>query len=251
MQLNVPGLPRKQGLYDPSNEKDGCGIGFVVNIKGQKTHRIVEQGLQVLHNLYHRGAQGCDPCTGDGAGLLIQVPHEFLKRAAAEARLKLPHAGEYGVGMVFLPKDHASRRQCEALFEQVVREEEARFLGWRDVPVKSEAIGVQARRTEPVIRQVFVARDILNESQFERKLYVIRKRVEQAIRDSAIEGREYFYIPSLSGQTIVYKGLLLPQQMAEYYQDLKDASVVSALARIAPQTSLVPRLAATNGFSPR
>ncbi|MEW6542957.1 MAG: glutamate synthase large subunit [Nitrospirota bacterium] len=230
--MNIPGLPPKQGLYDPAHEKDSCGIGFVANIKGHKSHDIVRKGLQVLENLFHRGAQGCDPCTGDGAGILLQVPHEFLKRAAAEARIKLPNAGEYGVGMVFLPREAAARKSCETLFEKVIAEEGARLLGWRDVPVKSDAIGTQARRTEPVIRQVFVARDILNEAQFERKLYVIRKRAERVIRESAIEGREHFYVPSLSGNTIVYKGLLLPRQMAEYYQDLKDASVVSALALV-------------------
>jgi glutamate synthase (NADPH/NADH) large chain len=230
--MNIPGLPPKQGLYDPRNEKDGCGIGFVASIKGHKSHGIVKQGLQVLENLYHRGAQGCDPCTGDGAGILLQIPHEFLRRAAADARVKLPGAGEYGVGMVFLPPDAASRKQCEGLVEKIVAEEKSRLLGWRDVPVKSDAIGVQARRTEPAIRQVFIARDVLDEAQFERKLYVIRKRIENAIRQSAIEGREYFYIPSLSGNTIVYKGLLLPHQMAAYYQDLTDASVTSALALV-------------------
>ncbi|MEE8493460.1 MAG: glutamate synthase subunit alpha, partial [Nitrospirales bacterium] len=230
--MNIPGFPPKQGLYDPRFEKDGCGIGFVANIKGRKSYEIVDKALQVLRNLYHRGAQGCDPCTGDGAGLLIQVPHEFLKRAAGESRVTLPGAGEYGVGMVFLPRDNASRSQCETLFERVIREERTRLLGWRDVPVKSEAIGVQARRTEPVIRQVFIARDMLNEAEFERKLYVIRKRVEQAIRDSAIDGREHFYVSSLSGQTIVYKGLLLPTQIAEYYPDLNDSTLVSALAII-------------------
>ena len=230
--MNIPGLPSKQGLYDPRNEKDGCGIGFVASIKGHKSHGIVKQGLQVLENLYHRGAQGCDPCTGDGAGILLQVPHEFLRRAAADARVKLPSAGEYGVGMVFLPPDAASRKQCEGLVEKIVAEEQVRLLGWRDVPVKSDAIGVQARRTEPAIRQVFIARDVLDEAQFERKLYVIRKRIENAIRQSAIAGREYFYIPSLSGNTIVYKGLLLPHQMAAYYQDLTDASLTSALALV-------------------
>jgi glutamate synthase (NADPH/NADH) large chain/glutamate synthase (ferredoxin) len=230
--MNIPGLPPPQGLYDPRNEKDGCGIGFVVNIKGQKSHSIVRKGLQVLENLYHRGAQGCDPCTGDGAGILLQIPHEFLKRAAADVRVKLPGPGEYGVGMVFLPRDPAARKQCETLFEKVIAEEGARLLGWRDVPVKSDAIGVQARRTEPAMRQVFIARDILNEKQFERKLYVIRKRVERAVRESAIDGREYCYIPSLSGNTMVYKGLLLPHQMSQYYQDLTDASMTSAMALI-------------------
>ncbi|MEK7222109.1 MAG: glutamate synthase subunit alpha, partial [Nitrospirota bacterium] len=229
-ELRVPGFPPKQGLYDPRYEKDGCGIGFVANIKGVKSHDIVRKGLQVLNNLAHRGAQGCDPCTGDGAGILLQVPHDFLKRACADVRVKLPNAGEYGVGMVFLPRDAAARTQCETLFAKVIGEEGARLLGWRDVPVKSDAIGEQARRTEPVMRQVFIARDILNEAQFERKLYVIRKRVENAIRESAIEGREYFYVSSLSGNTIVYKGLLLPDQMPLYYQDLTDAGVTSAIA---------------------
>jgi len=231
-ELRIPGFPPKQGLYDPRYEKDGCGIGFVANIKGVKSHDIVRKGLQVLANLFHRGAQGCDPCTGDGAGILIQVPHDFLKRACADVRVKLPNAGEYGVGMVFLPRDAAARTQCETLFAKVIEEEGARLLGWRDVPVKSDTIGEQARRTEPVMRQVFIARDVLNEAQFERKLYVIRKRVENAIRESAIEGREYFYVSSLSGNTIVYKGLLLPGQMPLYYPDLTDSSVLSAIAVI-------------------
>jgi len=230
--MHIPGLPPKQGLYDPANEKDGCGIGFVANIKGVPSHDIVRKGLQVLDNLFHRGAQGCDPCTGDGAGILLQVPHAFLKQAAADVHVKLPGAGEYGVGMVFLPRDAAQRRQCEQLFEQVIAEEHAHLLGWRDVPVNRDAIGVQARRTEPVIRQIFIARGTLTPSQFERKLYVIRKRAENAMRASMIEGREYFYIPSLSGNTIVYKGLLLPYQMTKYYVDLNEPTMSSALALI-------------------
>jgi glutamate synthase (NADPH/NADH) large chain/glutamate synthase (ferredoxin) len=230
--MTIPGLPQKQGLYSPEYEKDSCGIGFVVNIKGQKSHDIVQKGLQVLENLTHRGAQGCDPCTGDGAGILLQVPHAFLRRAAADAGVTLPNAGEYGVGMVFLSPQADSRRQCEQLFEKIIKEEGLKLLGWRDVPVKSDVIGVVARRTEPFIRQVFVARDVLNEGQFERKLYVIRKRVENAVRESAIQGREYFYIPSLSANTIVYKGLLLPHQMPAYYQDLNDATLMSALALV-------------------
>ena len=230
--MKIPGLPPKQGLYDPQFEKDSCGIGFVVNIKGERSRTIVERGLQVLENLYHRGAQGCDPCTGDGAGILLQIPHEFFRRAALDVQVKLPNAGEYGIGMVFLPPQAASRRPCEALFERVIAEENARLLGWRDVPVKSDAIGAQARLTEPTIRQVFIARDMLNEAQFERKLYVIRKRIEHAVRESAIEGREHFYITSLSGNTIVYKGLLLPHQMQRYYPDLADATVTSGLVII-------------------
>jgi glutamate synthase (NADPH/NADH) large chain len=228
----VPGFPHQQGLYDPRHEKDSCGIGFVVNIKGQKSHDIVRKGLQVLENLTHRGAQGCDPCTGDGAGILLQVPHAFLKRAAGDAGVTLPGAGEYGVGQLFLPPNAESRRQCEKLFAKIIEEEGARLLGWRDVPVKSDAIGELARKTEPFMRQIFIARDALNEAQFERKLYVIRKLVEKAVRESAIEGREHFYIPSLSAHTIVYKGLLLPHQIATYYQDLTDERMVSALALV-------------------
>ena len=157
--MELPGLPPKQGLYDPRHEKDSCGIGFVVNIKGQKSHDIVRKGLQVLENLAHRGAQGCDPCTGDGAGILLQVPHEFLKRAAGDVGIKLPDAGEYGVGMVFLPPDCASAAAMrDAVRPRSSSEEGARLLGWRDVPVKSDAIGVQARKTEPFMRQVFIAR---------------------------------------------------------------------------------------------
>ncbi|MEX5216828.1 MAG: glutamate synthase large subunit [Nitrospira sp.] len=230
--MNVPGFPAKQGLYDPRFEKDACGIGFVVNIKGQRSHGIVQNALRVLENLSHRGAQGCDPCTGDGSGILLQVPHEFFKRAAKDLGLKLPNAGEYGVGMLFMPPDADARKQCETLISGIVKEEGAKLIGWRDVPVKSDAIGRQARKTEPFMRQVFIARGIFNEEQFERKLYVIRKRIEKAVRESAIDGRDFFYIPSLSSSTIVYKGLLLPDQMAAYYQDLNDASVMSALGLV-------------------
>jgi len=230
--MEIPGLPPKQGLYDPAFEKDGCGIGFVANIKGAKSHDIVRKGLAVLDHLFHRGAQGCDPCTGDGAGILLQVPHEFLKPAAGDVGVKLPGAGEYGVGMVFLPPAETHRTSCEHLFERIIAEEGLRCLGWRTVPVNSQAIGPQARQTEPVIRQVFIARDHFDEGKFERTLYIIRKRVEKAVRESAIDERQYFYIPSLSANTIVYKGLLLPYQMPQYYPDLNDSSLISALALI-------------------
>ena len=230
--MNVPGFPERQGLYDPQFEKDGCGIGFVADLKGHASHTIVQQGLEVLGNLAHRGAQGCDPCTGDGAGILFQIPHAFLRRAAAEVKISLPDAGGYGVGMVFLPQNPEWRRSCEAAFEQVIAEESLQLLGWRDVPVKSEAIGSQARMTEPVIRQVFLARGVLDEAQFERKLYVVRKRGEKTLRESTLDGKEYFYIPSLSSNTIVYKGLLLPHQVAAYYQDLQESDVASALALV-------------------
>ncbi|OQW32396.1 MAG: glutamate synthase subunit alpha [Nitrospira sp. HN-bin3] len=230
--MNIPGFPHRQGLYDPQYEKDSCGIGFVVNIKGKKSHDIVRKGLQVLENLTHRGAQGADSHTGDGAGILLQIPHTFLKRVASDAGVALPDVGEYGVGQLFLPPDTDSRRLCEKLFAEIIAEEGLRQLGWRDVPVKSDQIGAVARTTEPFMRQVFIARDAFNETQFERKLYVVRKRVETAVAESAIQGREHFYVSSLSANTIVYKGLLLPHQMAAYYQDLTDERMVSALALV-------------------
>ncbi|WHZ25688.1 MAG: Glutamate synthase [NADPH] large chain [Nitrospira sp.] len=230
--MNIPGFPRRQGLYDPQYETDSCGIGFVVNIKGKKSHDIVRKGLQVLENLTHRGAQGSDPYTGDGAGILLQISHTFFKRVAGDVGVSLPDVGEYGVGQLFLPPDADSRRLCEKLFVEILVEEGLRLLGWRDVPVKSDRIGDQARTTEPFMRQIFIARDALNEAQFERKLYVVRKRVEKAVAESAIQGREHFYVSSLSANTIVYKGLLLPHQMAAYYQDLTDERMVSALALV-------------------
>ena len=230
--MNIPGFPHRQGLYDPQYEKDSCGIGFVVNIKGKKSHDIVRKGLQVLENLTHRGAQGSDSHTGDGAGILLQTPHTFLKRVAGDAGVALPDVGEYGVGQLFLPPNADSRRLCEKVFAEIITEEGLRLLGWRDVPVKSDQIGALARTTEPFMRQVFIARDAFNDTQFERKLYVIRKRVEKAVAASAIQGRGHFYVVSLSANTIVYKGLLLPHQMAAYYQDLTDERMVSALALV-------------------
>ena len=230
--MNIPGFPNRQGLYDPQHEKDSCGIGFVVNIKGKKSHDIVRKGLQVLENLTHRGAQGADSHTGDGAGILLQTPHAFLKRVAGDTGVVLPEVGEYGVGQLFLPPNTDSRRLCEKVFTEIIAEEGLRLLGWRDVPVKSDQIGALARTTEPFMRQVFIARDAFNETQFERKLYVVRKRVEKAVAESAIQGREHFYVSSLSANTIVYKGLLLPHQMAAYYQDLTDERMVSALALV-------------------
>lgn len=231
-QSNFYGMPPKQGLYDPSFEKDGCGIGFVANIKGHKSHDIILKAFQVLKNLHHRGAQGCDPCTGDGAGILMQVSHEFFRRAATDIGITLPESGGYGVGMVFLPQDEPLRRQCEGLFETIIREEGVRFLGWRDVPVKLEHVGDQAKQTLPYIRQFFIARDILNEAQFERKLYVVRKCISRAIRESALVERGKVYICSLSANTIVYKGMLLPEQLGCFFSDLEDSSMVSAFGLV-------------------
>src|SRR5690242_3979264 len=183
-------LPKPQGLYNPAHEHDACGIGFIANIKGRKSHDIIEKGIQILINLTHRGACGCDPETGDGAGILIQVPHAFFARECAKEGFQLPGPGEYGVGMVFLPVEKQERLACEGIFERIVREEGLTVLGWRDTPVDGDAIGRVARASQPYIEQIFVARaPDMDEDTLERKLYVIRKRVESEIAASDIEDK--------------------------------------------------------------
>ncbi|HEX4278555.1 MAG TPA: glutamate synthase large subunit, partial [Bryobacteraceae bacterium] len=228
------GFPEPQGLYHPSHEHDACGIGFVANIKGQKSHDIIEKGIQILINLTHRGACGCDPETGDGAGLLIQIPHKFFAREAATLGFTLPAAGEYGIGMVFLPVERQQRLQTEAIVERIVEEEGLRVLGWRDTPIQGAAIGRVARASQPYIEQIFVGRgaEQLTTDQLERKFYVVRKRAETEMAASDISDREMFYIPSLSARTIVYKGLLLAPQIANFYSELSDPDVTSALCLV-------------------
>src|SRR5687768_7784277 len=193
-------MPLKQGLYDPRNEKDACGVGFLVDIQGRKSHKIVQGALTALDNLRHRGACGCEENTGDGAGILIQLPHAFLQKASKEAGFTLPSAGEYAAGMAFLPKNADDRKECERRLEQIIQEEGQKFLGWRTVPTSNKSLGETAKSAEPVVRQFFVGRNSkLQEDQaFERKLYVIRKRAEAAIRYSGWKGGYSFYIPSLS-----------------------------------------------------
>ncbi len=230
--MGSTGFPPKQGLYDPQFEHDSCGIGFVVNIKGKKSNEIVRQALTVLVNLNHRGACGCEPNTGDGAGILLQTPHAFLKRVCAGLKIPLPSPGEYGVGMVFLPPDPALRRDCQRRFEEIIKEEGQYVLGWRTVPTNNTTLGNTAKSHQPFIRQVFIGRNskIADDMAFERKLYVIRKRAENAIRYSGMEGGDYFYIPSLSYKTIVYKGMLMAEQVAEFYPELTDPDMETALA---------------------
>jgi glutamate synthase domain-containing protein 1 len=225
---------RARGLYDPRFEHDACGVGFVASIEGQKSHRIVEMGLRILENLVHRGACGCDPETGDGAGVLLQIPDAFLRRKCAALGMMLPQVERYGVGMVFLPRPGGERAVCEQIIEQIVRREGQRFLGWRDVPVDSTKIGFSARETEPIIRQFFVGRGahITDTDHFERKLYVIRKVVEREVGEAGLPRPEAFYISSLSARTIVYKGLLLAERIAAYYPDLADPAVESAIALV-------------------
>ena len=227
------GLPAAQGMYDPANEHDNCGMGFVASIRGERTHAIVEQGIEVLTHLEHRGACGCDPETGDGAGVLIQIPHEFFVRECANQGITLPESGQYAVGMVFLPVGKLERLQCEGVLETISKEEGLEVLGWRDTPVETNAIGRVARGSQPYIEQVFLKTPApLDEKDFERKLYIIRRRVENEILHSEIEGKGFFYIPSLSCRTIVYKGLLLAPQITKFYPELRDPLVKSALCLV-------------------
>ncbi len=210
------------GLYDPRNEHDACGMGFVVNLAGEKSHAIIDKGLEILINLTHRGACGCDLETGDGAGVLIQIPHEFFAR---ECGFKLPDPGRYGVGMMFLPVEPHLRLLCEGIVERIAREEGLYVLGWRDTPVNSDAIGRHARATQPYIEQIFVAGDF-EQDELERRLYIVRRRAEREITD------EFFYIPSMSSRTIVYKGLMLAPQIAEFYSELADPAARSSLCMV-------------------
>ncbi len=224
-----------QGLYDPANEHDACGVGFIAHIKGQKSHSIVEQGLLILKNLDHRGAVGADKLMGDGAGILIQIPDQYFREEMAKQGVALPPPGEYGVGMVFLPKEHASRIACEQEIERAVLAEGQVVLGWRDVPLDLDMpMSPTVRAKEPVIRQIFIGRgaDIMVTDALERKLYVIRKSSGHAIQAlNLLHGKEFF-VPSMSARTIVYKGLLLADQVGVYYKDLQDARCVSALALV-------------------
>ena len=226
---------KAQGLYDPSNEHDACGVGFVAHIKGNKSHSIVEQGLLILKNLDHRGAVGADALMGDGAGILIQIPDQYYRDEMAKQGVELPPPGEYGVGMVFLPKENASRIACEQEIERSVRAEGQVVLGWRNVPVDCDMpMSPTVRAKEPVIRQIFIGRgaDIMVTDALERKLYVIRKSSGHAIQALKLLHGKEFFVASMSARTIVYKGLLLADQVGVYYKDLQDARCVSALALV-------------------
>ncbi len=228
-------VPERQGLYDPANEHDACGVGFVAHFKGQKSHSIVEQGLLILKNLDHRGAVGADPLQGDGAGILIQIPDQFYREEMAKQGIVLPPAGEYGVGMVFLPQEAASRHACVEEIERSVKAEGQVLLGWRDVPVSAAMpMSPTVKATEPVIRQVFVGRgpDVFVTDALERKLYIIRRRAANAIKSLNLKHGQEFYVPSFSARTINYKGLLLADQVGVYYLDLQDKRTVSALAMV-------------------
>jgi len=225
----------ENGLYSPAHEHDACGVGFVAHIKGHKAHSIVAQGLKILENLDHRGAVGADKLMGDGAGILIQIPDEFYRAEMAALGVELPPPGEYGVGMIFMPKEHASRLACEQELERAVRAEGQVVLGWREVPVDAEMpMSPTVRAKEPVLRQIFIGRgpDVIVQDALERKLYVIRKTASSAIQRLKLTHSREYYVPSMSCRTIIYKGLLLADQVGKYYKDLQDPRVTSALALV-------------------
>lgn len=229
-----PTTTHNYGLYQPSLEHDACGVGLLCNLKGEKSHYIVKKGLEILVNLTHRGAASSDAKTGDGAGILLQIPHEFFLEKASLNHIKLPDIKEYGVGMVFMPPDAQERAQCIETTEQTVREEGYEFIGWRDVPVQENVIGEIARQSQPFMMQFFVGRGstVTDDAQFERKLYVIRKIIENRIAQSHLQQKKYFYITSLSSNTIVYKGMFLAEQVSQFFPDLADPKMQSGLALV-------------------
>jgi glutamate synthase domain-containing protein 2/glutamate synthase domain-containing protein 1/glutamate synthase domain-containing protein 3 len=222
-----------QGLYDPAQERDACGVGLICNMDGRKSHDMIGKALQILVKLTHRGAESADNKTGDGAGLCIQIPHAFFAKVAPQAGITLPAEGDYGTGLVFLPRDEAERAVCLKAFETVVREEGQAFLGWRTLPVNSEVCGQLARASEPFMSQIFIGRrEVKAGRDFDRTLYIIRKRAEKAVRESGIADHGTFYVPTLSSRTIVYKGLLKPEDFEPYFTDLLDPDVQTCLALV-------------------
>ncbi len=232
--MNYKHFPAKQGLYDPQFERDSCGVGFVCNINGQKSHNIIDQGLRVLKHLAHRGAVGADPKTGDGAGILIQVPHEFLLKECKENKINLPHVGEYGTGLIFLPQDRKEYDYCKNIFSKIISAEGQELLGWRKIPVDDPLIGKRARETEPIIEQIFIRKseNISDQLSFERKLYIIRKQIENKIHSSKLKQKSFFYITNISSRTMSYKGLLMPHQLEDFFLDLKDEAIKSAICLV-------------------
>ena len=230
-----PGLPGAQGLYDPRFEHDACGVGAVVHLKGWKSHEVIEMALDILVNLSHRGACGCDEKTGDGAGIMMQFPERFFRKKCAELSINLP-AGphEFAAGLVFLPRNAVQREEIKQMFADCIKAEGQTFLGWRDVPVHNEVLGDIARNVEPHIAQVFIGRGagIRDNRTFDRKLYIIRKQMEKAVRSSNLPEKDYFYVCTLSCQTFVYKGLMLADQIRAFMPDLSDPDLISGLALV-------------------
>ncbi|MCB1490438.1 MAG: glutamate synthase subunit alpha, partial [Rhodobiaceae bacterium] len=234
LETVAPGTDDRLGLYDRRNDKDSCGVGFIANMKGVKSHQIVADGLTMLCNLTHRGAVGADPKAGDGAGILTQIPHVLFADWAEEVGISLPDPGYYGVGHIFLPRDPALAARIEELMGEICEEEGQVLLGWRDVPVDNSDLGESVKATEPVQRQVFIGRGqkIASEDHFERKLYICRKELSNRTLALGVEGVRSMYVTSMSCRTITYKGIFLAEQLGTYYKDLTDERYTSALALI-------------------
>jgi glutamate synthase (NADPH/NADH) large chain len=229
-----PGVPEAQGLYDPALDKDSCGVGFIADIKGRKSHKIVQDGLQILCNLEHRGAVGADPRMGDGAGILVQIPHKFFAKKAAELGFALPAPGEYAVGYLFMPTDKNWRQIIRDIYAEVVANEGLTLLGWRDVPTDNASLGESVKPTEPKHMQVFIGKGKkkIDENEFERRLYILRKAISNAIYKRRERRTSHYYPVSISCRTVIYKGMFLADQLGSYYPDLHDPDFVSAIALV-------------------
>ena len=232
------GFPKAQGLYNPKYEHDNCGIGFVTQIRGIKSHEIVKKGLEVLVNMAHRGAESADNQSGDGAGILIQIPHKLI----ISKGVRVPSLGEYGTGLVFLPQKEQEREKCEQVLIDSLVAEEIDIIDLIDVPVDSTVLGEISRSTEPFIKQIFVTGKF-EQDELERKLYIARKQAEKKVRESSIKDKEAFYLPSLSTKVLIYKGMLTPEQVEKYFIDLKNPAIESAIALVHSRFS-------TNTFQP-
>jgi glutamate synthase (NADPH/NADH) large chain len=224
----------QQGLYRPEFEHDSCGTGFITNINGHKSYHIIDDALTMLENMEHRGACGCDPLSGDGAGILIQLPHEFFMEECANLEINLPEPGEYGVGMIFLPKEPALKKACRVIITNAIEKMGLHKLGYRKVAVDSAAIGETARQAEPDVEQLFVSRPhhITNADDFERKLYILRRYINKTVNETVPAAGEYFYFTSLSCKTIIYKGQVTTYQLRQYFLDLNDPRIASGFAMI-------------------
>src|SRR5579862_6020838 len=222
------------GLFDPALEKDSCGVGFIADIKGRKSHKIVEDALTILVNLEHRGAVGADPRAGDGAGILVQTPHKFFAKQSAALGFKLPAPGEYAVGVVFLPHDAPWRQEIMDTYAAVAAREDMKILGWRDVPTDNSTLGESVKPTEPVHKQVFIARSpkITTEDEFERRLYILRKTISGILYSKRERRVSNYYPVSISCRTVIYKGMFLADQLGAYYPDLHNPDFESALALV-------------------
>ena len=255
IQYRPEGLPEAHGLYDPRNEHDACGIGLIANIHNAKSHRMVADGLSILKNLEHRGAVGADPKAGDGAGLLLQIPHGFFAEEAKRLGFELPGPQHYGVGQLFMPREPVYRQDIERIWWETAREEGLKVLGWRDVPVDFTVLGYSVKGTEPVHRQVFIGRGptIRDEAHFERKLFVCRKVVSNRVLEVLGSKARTYYPVSVSARTIVYKGLVLGKDLGAYYRDLEDPRLEFGLRHGAPALldQHLPQLAAGASLSLR